>query len=75
MIGSNTKLGQWKVENGLKLNYFGESVWLAECVMQRSDFPIRYPFWTFHPEQYDELMLSLTSFVANNILVKLYILP
>ncbi|KHN08918.1 4-alpha-glucanotransferase DPE2 [Glycine soja] len=35
VIGSNTKLGQWKVENGLKLSYFGESVWKAECVMQR----------------------------------------
>ncbi|CAK8543013.1 unnamed protein product [Lathyrus sativus] len=44
VIGSNTKLGQWKVENGLKLSYVGEFVWLAECVMQRSDFPIRYPF-------------------------------
>lgn len=44
VIGSNTKLGQWKVENGLKLSYVGEFVWLAECVIQRSDFPIRYPF-------------------------------
>ncbi|KAG4915799.1 hypothetical protein JHK87_053356 [Glycine soja] len=44
VIGSNTKLGQWKVENGLKLSYFGESVWKAECVMQRSDFPIKYRY-------------------------------
>ncbi|XP_027351532.1 4-alpha-glucanotransferase DPE2 isoform X2 [Abrus precatorius] len=44
VIGSNIKLGQWKVENGLKLSYFGESVWKAECVMQRSDFPIRYRY-------------------------------
>jgi 4-alpha-glucanotransferase len=44
VIGSNTKLGQWKVENGLKLSYAGEYVWLAESVIQRSDFPIRYPF-------------------------------
>ncbi|KAK7336394.1 hypothetical protein VNO77_16934 [Canavalia gladiata] len=43
-IGSNAKLGQWKVENALKLSYFGESVWKAECVMPRSDFPIKYPF-------------------------------
>ncbi|WVZ08673.1 hypothetical protein V8G54_022019 [Vigna mungo] len=35
VIGSNTKLGQWKAEKGLKLSYFGESVWKAECVMQR----------------------------------------
>ncbi|XP_061369933.1 4-alpha-glucanotransferase DPE2 [Gastrolobium bilobum] len=44
VIGSNTKLGQWKVENGLKLSYFGESVWQAECVMQRSDFPVKYRY-------------------------------
>ncbi|KAK7286645.1 hypothetical protein RJT34_21788 [Clitoria ternatea] len=44
VIGSNSKLGQWKVENGLKLSYFGESVWKAECVIQMSDFPIKYPF-------------------------------
>lgn len=44
VIGSNTKLGHWKVQHGLKLSYFGEFVWLAECVMQRSDFPIKYPF-------------------------------
>lgn len=44
VIGSNTKLGQWKVENGLKLSYVGEFVWLAECVIQRSDFPIRYRY-------------------------------
>ncbi|KAK7396064.1 hypothetical protein VNO78_16802 [Psophocarpus tetragonolobus] len=48
VIGSNTKLGQWKVENGLKLSYFGESIWKAECVMQKRDFPLKYPFWTFH---------------------------
>ncbi|KAH1194517.1 4-alpha-glucanotransferase DPE2 [Glycine max] len=41
VIGSNTKLGQWKVENGLKLSYFGESVWKAECVMQRKSGPNR----------------------------------
>ncbi|XP_014491325.1 4-alpha-glucanotransferase DPE2 [Vigna radiata var. radiata] len=44
VIGSNTKLGQWKAEKGLKLSYFGESVWKAECVMQRSDLPIRYRY-------------------------------
>ncbi|XP_004493319.1 4-alpha-glucanotransferase DPE2 isoform X2 [Cicer arietinum] len=44
VIGSNTKLGHWKVQHGLKLSYFGEFVWLAECVMQRSDFPIKYRY-------------------------------
>lgn len=49
VIGSLTQLGQWKVPNGLKLNYCGESVWQADCVIQRSDFPIKYPFWTLRP--------------------------
>lgn len=65
VIGSNTKLGQWKVENGLKLSYFGESVWQAECLMQRSDFPIKYPFWSFHTRPYDEIMVLLISRVAS----------
>ncbi|KAL9331428.1 hypothetical protein ACSQ67_001038 [Phaseolus vulgaris] len=33
VIGSNTKLGQWKAEKGLKLSYFGESVWKAESTI------------------------------------------
>ena len=44
MIGSSVKLGRWKVQNGLKLNYAGESIWEADCVMQKDDFPIKYPF-------------------------------
>ncbi|CAJ1916795.1 unnamed protein product [Sphenostylis stenocarpa] len=42
VIGSNTKLGQWKAENGLKLSYFGESVWKAECLMHRIMSTYRY---------------------------------
>ncbi|KAK7377996.1 hypothetical protein VNO80_03432 [Phaseolus coccineus] len=60
VIGSNTKLGQWKAEKGLKLSYFGESVWKAECVMQRSDFPLRYPFWTLHHKRYEEIVVKST---------------
>ncbi|KAK4272410.1 hypothetical protein QN277_020974 [Acacia crassicarpa] len=44
VIGSHAQLGQWKVPNGLKLNYCGESVWQADCVIQRSDFPIKYRY-------------------------------
>ncbi|KAH7511699.1 hypothetical protein FEM48_Zijuj12G0010400 [Ziziphus jujuba var. spinosa] len=32
VIGSSSNLGQWKVQNGLKLSYSGESVWHADCV-------------------------------------------
>ncbi|XP_019458258.1 PREDICTED: 4-alpha-glucanotransferase DPE2 [Lupinus angustifolius] len=44
VIGSNTKLGNWKVENGLKLSYSGESVWHGECLLQRNEFPIKYRY-------------------------------
>lgn len=43
MIGSPLRLGQWKVEGALKLSYAGESVWLAESVMRKDEFPIKYP--------------------------------
>ncbi|KAG6737020.1 hypothetical protein POTOM_060020 [Populus tomentosa] len=44
VIGSTAKLGQWKVQDGLKLNYAGDSVWQADALMQKGDFPIKYPF-------------------------------
>ncbi|KAI4300935.1 hypothetical protein L6164_034261 [Bauhinia variegata] len=47
VIGSHTKLGQWKFEDGLKLSYCGESVWQSDCVIRRSEFPIKYPFFIF----------------------------
>ncbi|XP_057505875.1 4-alpha-glucanotransferase DPE2 [Actinidia eriantha] len=44
VIGSSVKLGRWKVQDGLKLNYAGESIWEADCVMQKDDFPIKYKY-------------------------------
>ncbi|KAL5743263.1 hypothetical protein ACOSQ2_026379 [Xanthoceras sorbifolium] len=44
VIGSLPKLGQWKVQDGLRLSYAGEAIWETDCVMKRSDFPIKYPF-------------------------------
>lgn len=49
VIGSHDQLGQWNAQSGLKLNYCGEYVWQADCVIPRSDFPIKYPFWTLSP--------------------------
>lgn len=48
VIGSTSMLGQWKLQNGLKLSYAGESVWEADRVIQRGDFPIKYPFGSLH---------------------------
>uniref|UniRef100_A0A5B7B0S7 4-alpha-glucanotransferase n=1 Tax=Davidia involucrata TaxID=16924 RepID=A0A5B7B0S7_DAVIN len=44
VIGSSMTLGHWKVQNGLKLNYAGESIWHADCVMRKEDFPIKYRY-------------------------------
>ncbi|PIN19639.1 4-alpha-glucanotransferase [Handroanthus impetiginosus] len=44
VIGSPLKLGSWKIEDGLKLGYAGESIWVAEAVMKKDDFPIKYRY-------------------------------
>ncbi|XAR48322.1 4-alpha-glucanotransferase [Bertholletia excelsa] len=44
VIGSSMKLGKWKVQDGLKLKYAGESIWEADCLMRREDFPIKYKY-------------------------------
>lgn len=44
VIGSPLKLGRWKVQDGLKLNYAGESIWQADCVVPKEDFPIKYKY-------------------------------
>ncbi|XP_057549848.1 4-alpha-glucanotransferase DPE2 [Amaranthus tricolor] len=44
VIGSPQKLGQWKAESGLKLSYAGDSIWQADCVMGKEDFPIKYRY-------------------------------
>ncbi|XP_031127124.1 4-alpha-glucanotransferase DPE2-like isoform X2 [Ipomoea triloba] len=44
VIGSSLKLGQWKVQNGIKLNYAGDSFWQADCVMGKYDFPLKYKY-------------------------------
>lgn len=44
VIGSSLKLGHWKVQDSLKLNYAGESLWQANCIMRMDDFPIKYKY-------------------------------
>ncbi|PON44078.1 Glycoside hydrolase [Trema orientale] len=44
VVGSSTKLGQWKIEGGLKLSYSGESIWHVDCVLPKAHFPIKYPW-------------------------------
>lgn len=44
VIGNHARLGQWKVQDGLKLGYAGELVWEADFVIKRDDFPIKYKY-------------------------------
>lgn len=44
VTGSVPQLGQWKAQDGLKLCYAGESIWRADCVMRKDDFPIKYKY-------------------------------
>ncbi|GAB2267087.1 4-alpha-glucanotransferase dpe2 [Dionaea muscipula] len=44
VIGSSVILGNWKVQDGLKLNYAGESIWQADCLVLKADFPLRYKY-------------------------------
>ncbi|XP_022874044.1 4-alpha-glucanotransferase DPE2-like isoform X1 [Olea europaea var. sylvestris] len=44
VIGSPLELGQWKVQGRLKLNYIGESIWQAECMMRKEGFPLKYRY-------------------------------
>ncbi|KAG7013855.1 4-alpha-glucanotransferase DPE2 [Cucurbita argyrosperma subsp. argyrosperma] len=47
VIGSSSKLGQWKVQNGIKLSYAGDSIWHGDCILQYTDFPLKYPLVSF----------------------------
>ncbi|KAL8208493.1 hypothetical protein R6Q57_007905 [Mikania cordata] len=44
VIGSYGELGKWKVQDGLKLNYTGESVWEGDCVVPKAAFPLKYKY-------------------------------
>ncbi|XP_004309467.1 PREDICTED: 4-alpha-glucanotransferase DPE2 [Fragaria vesca subsp. vesca] len=44
IIGSCSKLGNWKAQDGLKLFYAGDSTWHADCVLPKGDFPIKYKY-------------------------------
>ncbi|KAL7588975.1 hypothetical protein Lser_V15G38764 [Lactuca serriola] len=44
VIGSFVELGKWKVNDGLKLNYVGESIWEGDCVIPKGAFPLKYKY-------------------------------
>ncbi|VFQ92370.1 unnamed protein product [Cuscuta campestris] len=72
VIGSSLKLGQWKVQNGVKLNYSGDSFWQADCVMGKDDFPLKYPLGAFmigRAEHYLWNMVLIGSFLLTSLIV------
>lgn len=44
VTGSNPQLGRWRAQDGLKLSYVGDSLWKGNCVLRKSEFPVKYPF-------------------------------
>ncbi|KAK1292418.1 4-alpha-glucanotransferase DPE2 [Acorus calamus] len=44
VTGSTTQLGQWNIQDALKLGYTGDSCWQANCSVRKSEFPIKYKY-------------------------------
>ncbi|PWA90321.1 disproportionating enzyme 2 [Artemisia annua] len=44
VIGSSVELGKWKVQDGLKLSYAGDSVWQGDCLVPKGAFPLKYKY-------------------------------
>lgn len=69
VTGSVPQLGQWRVEDGLRLNYVGESIWESHSVLRKVDFPIKYKYYQSCKQRgasleigpYRELALDKTS--------------
>ncbi|XP_020590132.1 4-alpha-glucanotransferase DPE2 isoform X2 [Phalaenopsis equestris] len=69
VTGSVPQLGQWRVEDGLRLNYIGDSIWESHSVVRKVDFPIKYKYYHSCKQQdasleigpYRELALDTTS--------------
>ena len=66
VIGSSSKLGQWKVQNGIKLSYAGDSIWHGDCILQHTDFPLKYPEVSFFFQlEYLSMNMFLSSLVIS----------
>lgn len=63
VIGSHINLGKWKVQDGLKLSYAGDSIWQGDCVLRKVDLPIKYPSWCLN-HQFGICMLLLAMHIT-----------
>lgn len=45
IMGTASRLGQWRVQDGLKLCYAGDSIWRADCLVRKDEFPIKYKYY------------------------------
>ncbi|XP_072996367.1 4-alpha-glucanotransferase DPE2 [Typha latifolia] len=69
VTGSVSQLGQWRVQDGLPLSYAGESIWKADCLLKKDDFPIKYKYGqitkgkqtTLEVGPYRELVVDIAS--------------
>lgn len=77
VIGSSSKLGQWKVQNGIKLTYAGDSIWHGDCILSYNDFPLKYKYCKYGKAgaissefgQNRDLVLDASSFPPRHILL------
>ncbi|CAN6443473.1 unnamed protein product [Victoria cruziana] len=44
VTGSCSTLGKWEAKHGLELTCSGESIWRADCMVKKSEFPIKYKY-------------------------------
>lgn len=45
VIGTTSQLGQWRAQDGLKLSYAGDSIWQADCLVRKDEFPVKYKYY------------------------------
>ncbi|KAJ9547973.1 hypothetical protein OSB04_020516, partial [Centaurea solstitialis] len=50
VIGSSEELGRWKVQDGLKLNYVGESIWEGDCELPWRGAGVAIPMFSVRSE-------------------------
>ncbi|CAM8985551.1 unnamed protein product [Rhodiola kirilowii] len=44
VAGSSSMLGNWKIKDGHKLSYAGDSIWKTEVAIPKDDFPVNYRY-------------------------------
>ncbi|KAG2687450.1 hypothetical protein I3843_09G052400 [Carya illinoinensis] len=70
VIGSHVKLGQWKIQDGFKLSYAGNSIWQGDCVLQKGDLPIQFKYSKYGKDVDYEATLATKLSIAKKIFAR-----